>query len=53
MERAADVDLLMEHQQLLVQQNEEQRMILHDTTNFSLSLYDLLQQGKQQRALEV
>ena len=47
------VQLHKKNEQALLQQNKEQRAILHDTTNFSLTVQLLLEQGKQKQALKL
>lgn len=49
----AAVQMHKKNEQELIQQNREQRAVLHDTTNFSLAMQRLLEQGKQQQALEL
>ena len=49
----AAVQLHKKNEQTLLQQNKEQRAILHDTTNVSLTVQLLLEQGKQKQALKL
>lgn len=44
-------ELYKNQQQVLVQQNKEQRAVLHDAANFSLAVGSLLENGEQERAL--
>lgn len=45
--------LYQTHEQELLRQNKAQRALLHDSTNFSLTLQQLLQHGRQQEALQL
>lgn len=46
-----DVELLKKQHQELIQQNREQRALLHDTTNFSITFGRLLENDQKEEAL--